>query len=385
MEAIVKYRVFASCCLLVAALSALGRWQLLSVRSQAEAAPKPDSKTEAQTFRYAEPPKLPSPDFLRFTAVPMKSTGGIDLADNGAVLAVFPEQNLVSRTYQYFSPEGKTQQLLPSADTERYALSQQGRLLKFQVNASGFRGTRRGGFRMPLELLFTSNLSVFDSPRRFLENGSSIGFRSGESKENSLLILKEGGATQTIFKSKEFFTVAEVDDNEQIWVWEAIVKGRDRELLLHRLKGAQRGLATLPKIDGTPKLVTTTKQASVVTYRTRGNDPRHRAFRQTSNGWKEILAPKGFHSALVQRVTNDGLMFGVLESDGTHMVPVVWKDGTAYDLRRHPLWPLGGYESYIEIANRRGDLIVTSLGPGGPADLTTLLLRRSTSVRSASK
>jgi hypothetical protein len=79
---------------------------------------------------------------------------------------------------------------------------------------------------------------------------------------------------------------------------------------------------------------------------------------------------------IIQKVTNEGLMFGGLQFDAETFVPAVWKDGVAYDLRRHPQWPIGGQESYVELANRRGDLIVTSLGLGGESDRTTTFLRR---------
>jgi hypothetical protein len=79
---------------------------------------------------------------------------------------------------------------------------------------------------------------------------------------------------------------------------------------------------------------------------------------------------------IIQRITDDGLMFGGLQSHETNFVPAVWKDGVAYDLRRHPDWPLGGDRSYIQAVNRRGDLVIGSLAGGTASDESCTMLRR---------
>jgi hypothetical protein len=181
----------------------------------------------------------------------------------------------------------------------------------------------------------------------------------------------------TFFETVNQFSLAEIDDDENIWIWEDLSRGQHKEIAIHA--GSQTGATRveLPQFTGFPKYFTTTNRRSYLTIRTPNPEPRHRAYEFANGQWKELLPPQGFHSIFIQRVTEDGLMFGCLQADTLNLVPTVWKDGVAYDLRRHPLWPIGGERSYIEMVNRKGDLIASSLEPNGGYTLDSTLLRRS--------
>jgi hypothetical protein len=218
--------------------------------------------------------------------------------------------------------------------------------------------------------------SLMGTNRRLLNDGLIIGFKLGEKNETTIWLSKHGKPLRTILRSNEQPFIGEVDDKEMIWIWSVQQKGRNLKYKLRKVNQTTNTEVALPAIAGSPKVITTTRDISTLTVRTTDRETRNRAFRLKNGTWKEIMPPRGSSSMIIQKVTNDGLMFGGLQFDAETFVPAVWKDGVAYDLRRHPQWPIGGQESYVELANRRGDLIVTSLGLGGESDRTTTFLRR---------
>ena len=374
MEVAAKYRAIACLCLIIGALSALGRWQLESAPLPPQNAP--ETQPLSGTNRSLTPPKLAAPDFLRFETVPLDPYGNVELADNGSVLTVEVNPETQKRIFRYLPSEGSIKEYRSDNSTRRYALSRGGRLFQFESNPMGFGASRRGDFRVSLDQLLTTTANLMGTPKRFLDNGLSINYRMSQHDGTSLQLVRQGQPPKTVFQSYNQFGIAEIDDLGRIWIWEVKAEGRKRSYFLNFLDKDIVKSIPLPSVQGTPKLVTSNKETTIITVRADLPSPHHRAFRRVAGNWEEIFPPTGFESVLVQKVTNDGLMFGALQTDTTNFVPVVWKDGVAYDLRRHAKWPLGGVRSFVELASRRGDVISTSVGTLGETDMSTTLLRR---------
>ncbi len=374
MEVRAKYRIVASICACVAAISAFGRWQL--ARTGAASTRLTFAQNQPTTVKFPPAPKLPAPNFLRYSALTVPDINGIDLADNGAALTVSVDPDSQKRTYIFLGPDQTRKTFSPVKAETRYAMSQSGRLFEFLTGPATFGFPRRAGYRVEVSDLAYGSTSLMGTNRRLLNDGLMIGYQFGANNETTIWLSKQGKRLKPILRSKDQPVIGEVDDKELIWIWNIQRDGRQLKHLLHRVNQATTTEITLPAIAGSPKVITTTRDISILTVRTTDRETRNRAFRLQNGTWKEIMPPRGSSSMIIQKVTNDGLMFGGLQFDASTFIPAVWKDGVAYDLRRHPEWPIGGQESYIELANRRGDLIVTSLGLGGESDRTTTFLRR---------
>jgi hypothetical protein len=374
MEVRAKYRVVASICACVAAISAFGRWQL--ARTGAASTLMTVAQNQPTTVKFPPAPKLPAPNFLRYSALTVPDINGIDLADNGAALTVSVVPDSQKRTYIFLGPDKTRKTFSPVKVETRYAMSQSGRLFEFLTGPTTFGFPRRTGYRVEMSDLAYGSTSLMGTNRRLLNDGLIIGFKLGEKNETTIWLSKHGKPLRTILRSNEQPFIGEVDDKEMIWIWSVQQKGRNLKYKLRKVNQTTNTEVALPAIAGSPKVITTTRDISTLTVRTTDRETRNRAFRLQNGTWKEIMPPRGSSSMIIQKVTNDGLMFGGLQFDAETFVPAVWKDGVAYDLRRHPQWPIGGQESYVELANRRGDLIVTSLGLGGESDRTTTFLRR---------
>lgn len=195
-------------------------------------------------------------------------------------------------------------------------------------------------------------------------------------KTNSINIVREGKPTKTVLQSQNQLLLGQVDDRDELWTWEVRNSARKPEFHLFRGQNVEEvDIAAVGKI-GVPKLVTTTNGASVLTVCTKSSTAVNRAFRSEKGAWKEILPPPGFDGVMIQKISEDGLMFGALQIGSVDLVPTVWRDGIPYDLRRHPQWPLGGHFSFAELVNRRGDIIATSLVTGDDRERTSTLLTR---------
>ena len=374
MEVRAKYRVVASICACVAAISAFGRWQL--ARTGAASTLMTVAQNQPTTVKFPPAPKLPAPNFLRYSALTVPDINGIDLADNGAALTVSVDPDSQKRTYIFLGPDQTRKTFSPVKVETRYAMSQSGRLFEFLTGPTTFGFPRRTGYRVEMSDLAYGSTSLMGTNRRLLNDGLIIGFKFGEKNETTIWLSKQGKPLRTILRSNEQPFIGEVDDKEIIWIWSVQQKGRNLKYKLRKVNQTTNTEVALPAIAGSPKVITTTRAISTLTVRTTDRETRNRAFRLKNGTWKEIMPPRGSSSMIIQKVTNDGLMFGGVQFDAETFVPAVWKDGVAYDLRRHPQWPIGGQESYVELANRRGDLIVTSLGLGGESDRTTTFLRR---------
>ena len=376
MEAPAKFRAISSICGLVIAMSVLAKWQLSTI---SQAKPNAPETVPNQVFKRVDtpPPKLPAPTFLKFTTVSLPVDGGADLADDGSILLLSFNFDTQTRTIRYAQPNGHFR-VLPLADSSiRYSLSQSGRLFKFSIGNVPVGFPRRSGFRQTFADLAYFNYGMLGTPRRFLNNGAALSYEFDTNKVSKIYLYKPPAPKSLIKMSLDQLGIAEIDDQEGIWLYEIYSEDKEMRYRIHRSTPMSTTEYPVPNIIATPKLITTTKNQTVLTMRQRDPTPHHRAFRYTNEMWQEIFPPEGYGSVLIQRITKDGLMFGALQADDTIFVPVVWKDGKAYDLRRHPNWPVGGNQSYIQCVNRRGDLIVATTNGNGDLDESSTLLRRS--------
>jgi hypothetical protein len=374
MEVGAKYRIVASICALVAAISAFGRWQLDRVGASSNRLNV--GLSQPTVAKIPPTPKLPAPSFLKYSAMTLPEFDGIDLADNGALLTVSVDPTNQNRTYSFFGPDQNRKTLSPVKAETRYSMSQSGRLFEFLTSPPIFGFPRRAGYRVTMSDLAYGSTSLMWTNRRLLNDGVMIGFQFGAKDETTIWLSKQGKPVRTILRTKDQPVIGEVDDKEMIWIWNVRRQGTQLKHQLHRVNQTTTTEITLPAIAGSPKVITTTRDVSMLTVHTTDRESRNRVFRLQSGSWKETMPPPGSSSMIIQKITNDGLMFGGLQFDASTFIPAVWKDGVAYDLRRHPEWPIGGQESYVELANRQGDLIVTSVGLGGEADMVTTILRR---------
>ncbi len=368
-----KYRAIASVCAVVAAISVLGRWQLSGI-SHRQPEKLPLLVTEGLS-KPVETPRLPAPNFLKFETTPMPIEGGLDITDDGSVLTVTTKPDSTARFYRYTPPKGAPLDMPTDDSGVRYALTQNGRLIKFKTTQIPFGFSRRTGARLGIYDLMMNNSWVLSPSRRFLRNRDMIRYEYGENNRTFLRIVRDGKAVRTAFESTEQTGLMELDDAESLWIWESKRNQRTNDYRLFRADPTRVVELGLPRVKATPKLLTSTKGRAILTMNTTDPDQHHISFELRNGRWQPLPPPPGFKSIIIQKVTEDGLMFGALQSHGTNFVPVVWKDGEAYDLRRHPSWPVGGDRSFIQNLNRRGDLIVSTTS--ADAAETCTLLRRS--------
>jgi hypothetical protein len=374
MEAGVKYRTIASICAVIATISALGRWQIGAVG--AVPPPKANPATSTPAIEIVPAPKLPAPTFLEFQTESLPTDGGLDLADNGAILLTTIRINTLERRYQYLSPTTKPLDVRVVDPTERYSLSQNGRLIKFRTSQLPLGTPRRTPFRLSLSDLVFRNSNILASARRFFADGATLSSDFADKNSVSVRILKDSKPIRTLYSSREQVGIAEVDDAETAWIWESRLAGKVTSYRIFKADRIKTQPIPFPPTKGTPKLITTTKGRTVFSVRVTEPNYQIKVYELVGGAWNELAPPPGFKSMIIQRITDDGLMFGGLQSHETNFVPAVWKDGVAYDLRRHPDWPLGGDRSYVQAVNRRGDLVIGSLAGGTASDESCTMLRR---------
>ena len=373
MEVAAKYRAIAFTCLLIASISALGRWNLASIRPTIP--PKPVLTSGVPSRPRPEPAKLPSPSFLKFAPQTVSWGGSLDLADDGSILQSEADPHTGARTYSFIPNGGRLTKLESKDALTQYALSQRGRLFRFSGNPARLGFGRRATARLTMADLMAQNSGPFGAARRFLNDGSRVNY-DFKGTLTEISVLKEGLAPSKIYASENQVLVGQIDEKDELWIWEVRTASTSPTFRLTKGRGRNEIDVSLPASKGVPKVVTSTNGTCVLTVCDRGNSAANRAFRLVGKSWQEILPPPGFTGVIIQKITFDGLMFGALQIESVDLIPAVWKDGVAYDLRRHPQWPLGGQYTFAEIINRRGDLVASSIGSGDASDRNSVLMRR---------
>ena len=281
-----------------------------------------------------------------------------DTNDRGDMLFLLSPPSAKYREYLHVY-NGKSVRSGRLGETVRLMLTPNGSLIKRFDFISPFGAGRSGS------LNYGWGYNEYRFFKRFTDDGSLIFIESKIRKKiltTTLVKQKQGEPAKVFFTSHFQMGINEIDDSGSIWVREmADSRLRNHDRLL-KFSGGQMTDVPFPPGYTTVERVAAYGSTVTATFGTVANNEPVRAFMQTPKGWKELPLPAGGTFAFVQKVFDNGLVLGfVTDENRDNMTQVVWKGDSVALLNKQPGWPRVGQLSFVNRANRKGDIYVRSV------------------------